>query len=191
MRGGGQQGTNINKVLPLPRKHSLNHDVSISSLVPENHVPLQTPLLLCPIAAELILCVEWRNHISWELLNATEHGPGNDPRNSWRNLHFEMTGNGIAMWQDITIHGPESWGVLLSLCILPHVPPSWLKKLTAVQNVFQSGIHCCPRGRAGCCLCAGPQWTYSRALICPQSSPQCFPRCQSQNWNKREMPQET
>lgn len=53
--------------------------------------------------------------------------------------------------------------------------------LTAGQNVFPSGIHCCPRGKAGCFLCAGPQWTDSRALICPPSSPQCSPHFQSQN----------
>lgn len=176
-------------------------------LYPENRASIMTSaspwfqksmclrrLLLFPTAAELTLCAEWRNGVSWKLLNATEHGPRDDPRNSQRNLHFEMTGNGSAMWQDTAIRGPgssQTRGALLSLCILPPVPPSWLKKLTAVLNAFRSGTHCCPRGRAGCCLCAGPRWTCSRALICPPSSPRCFPRFQSQTWNKREMPGET
>lgn len=58
---------------------------------------------------------------------------------------------------------------------------SWTQALTAGQNVFPSGTHCFPRGKAGCFLCAGPQWTDSRALICPPSSPQCSPHFQSQN----------
>lgn len=63
----------------------------------------------------------------------------------------------------------------------PAMPKHLIKALTEVQNVFQSGTHCCPQGRAGCSLCAGPRWTCSRALICPPYFPRYFPHFQSQN----------
>lgn len=90
---------------------------------------------------------------------------------------FAITDNTSAVWQDTAIHGPGS----STEAVLTYLPLSWIKALTAVQDVFPSGIHCCPRGKAGCSLCAGPRWTDSRALICPLSSPQCFPHFQSQN----------
>lgn len=114
--GGGEGGSRVQ----TSTRCSGNSHISMCCLYPENRASITTSaspwfqksmclcrLLLLPMAAELTLCAEWRNGVSWKLLNATEHGPRDDPRNLQRNLHFEMTGNGSAMWQDTAIRWPR------------------------------------------------------------------------------------
>lgn len=169
-------------MLPLCYKQYLHHSVSTHCV---SDICLLWDYSVNPLA-EMSHLLRWFK--VWCFQIAKEYGPMGGSMNSKRNFHFRVIRSETAMWRDALIHHPESAEEGdPAVLVHPTAGSFWSKALTAVQSVFLSGTRCCPQVRAGCSLCAGPQWTYSRALICPLNSPRYFPHFQSQNYNKRRM----